>query len=137
MSSGITQIKDICYEAIPGYLPTRAIHELLTDQENDNSRTFFRTFREFNELKSAIPHEWTLQINSQNIPESSDLQPRFVIRDANPNNASQDILSCKTRIFYGQLLKDQQTTIQAIDFWKENLRHPTPNNRKRFLHRLS
>ena len=128
MSSGMTQIKDICYEAIPGYLPTRAIHELLTDQEDDNSRTFFRTTREFNELK----YEWTLQINSQNIPESSDLQPRFVIRDANPNNASQDILSCKTRTFYGQLLKDQQTTIEAVDFWKENLRHPTPNN-----HRLS
>ena len=124
-SSGITQIKDICFQAIPGYLPTRASYELLTEQEDEKSRTLFRTTRELNELNSAIPNEWTLQINSQNIQESSDLQPLCVVRDANPNNASQDILSCKTRAFYGQLLKDQQTTMPAIHFWKENLR-PEP-----------
>ena len=124
-SSGITQIKDICFQAIPGYLPTRASYELLTEQEDEKSRTLFRTTRELNELNSAIPNEWTLQINSQNIQQSSDLQPLCVVRDANPNNASQDILSCKTRAFYGQLLKDQQTTMPAIHFWKENLR-PEP-----------
>ena len=63
VSSGITQIKDICYEAIPGYLPMRAIHKLLTEQEDNNSRTLFRTTCEFNELKSAIPPEWTISKN--------------------------------------------------------------------------
>ena len=57
--------------------------------------------------------------------QESDLQPRFVMQDANPNNASQDISSCKTRTFYRQLLKDQQTTIPAVDFWKKKLR-PEP-----------
>ena len=128
VASGITQVKDICYEAIPGYLPTRAIHELLTEQEDDNTRTLSRTTREFNELKSAIPQEWTLKINSQNIPETPDLQPRFVISDSTPNNAPQDILSYKTRTFYGQLLKEQQCAIPALDFWKRNLQpQPTFN----------
>ena len=135
VSSGITQMKDICYEAIPGYLPMRAIHKLLTEQEDNNSRTLFRTTCEFNELNSAIPHEWTLQITSQNIQESSDLHPRFVIRDTNPNNASPDILSRKTRTFYGQLLKDQQTTIPAVDFWKGNLR-PEPKFKAKQLKML-
>lgn len=131
MSSGITQIKDICYEAIPGYLPTRAVHELLTEEDDSNTRPLSRTTRELNELKSAIPHEWTLQITSQNILETSDLQPRFVIQDSNPKNASREILSYTTRSFYGDLLKDQQITIPAIDYWKDNLRPvPTFNTRE-------
>ena len=52
----------------------------------------------------------------------------FVVQDSNPNNAPRDILCYTTLTFYGQLLKDQQTTIPAIDFWKENLRpEPTFN----------
>ena len=61
MAAGIIQVKDICYEVIPGYLPTRAVHELLS--ENDNARTLQRTTRELSEIQSALPQDWTLRIN--------------------------------------------------------------------------
>ena len=61
MSLVITKI-NVIYEAIPGYLPTRAIHELLTEQDNDSTRTLFQNTCELNEIKSGIRHEWTLEI---------------------------------------------------------------------------
>lgn len=99
----------------------RAIHELLTEQDDNKTRTLSRTTPELNELKCAISHEWTVQIDSQNIQETTDLQPCFVIQDSIARNASREILSYTTRTFYGPLLKDQHTTTPAIDFWKENL----------------
>lgn len=60
----------------------RAIHELLTEQDDDKTRTLSRTTPELNELKCAISHEWTVQIDSQNIQETTDLQPCFVIQDS-------------------------------------------------------
>ena len=40
--AGVTQVKDICYEVVPGYLPTNAVHELLIEQGNDD-RTLERS----------------------------------------------------------------------------------------------
>lgn len=37
MSAGITQIKDLTYETVPGFLPTLAIHELLTKQHEESN----------------------------------------------------------------------------------------------------
>ena len=119
VAAGVTQVKDICYEAVPGYLPTRAVHELLS--EYNNARTLQQTARELSEIQSAIPQDWAFKISSQNNPEAPDLQPRFVINNSIPSNTPTDILTCKTRTFYCQLLKDQQTTIPAVEYWKRNL----------------
>ena len=37
MSAGITQIKDLTYETVPSFLPTLAIHELLTKQHEESN----------------------------------------------------------------------------------------------------
>ena len=90
--------------------------------------TLQRTTRELSEIQSALPQDWTLRINSQDTPEAPDLQPRFAIKSSNPSNPPTDILTCKTRTFYCQLLKDQQTTIPAIEHWNQNLQpQPTLN----------
>ena len=54
VTAGVTQIKDICYEVAPGYLPTNAVDELLIEQGN-GERTLERTERELRKIRSSIP----------------------------------------------------------------------------------
>lgn len=96
----------------------------MIEQENyDRNRSVQQTEREFKKIRSSIPQVWTSKIQSQVTSQSLDLQPRFEVNTSDSNNASLDILNCKTRTFYGQLLADKQTVIPALDCWKENL-HP-------------
>ena len=128
IAAGLTQVKDICYEAVPGYLPTRAIHELLTENDVDNTRTLLKTSRELQEIHTAIPHQWNIKITTEHTRQPPDLQPRFGINDADPGNPPTDILACKTRHFYAQLHKEQQTSIPTLDHWKRTLQpEPTFN----------
>ena len=122
--AGVTQIKDICYEVVPGYLPTNAVHELLLEKGNED-RILEKTERELGNIRSCIPSEWMDKIQSQPTNHTSDLQPRFEVNNPGSNNDSLDILNCTTRTFYGQLLADRKTVIPALDYWKENL-HPEP-----------
>lgn len=73
VAAGITQVKEICYEAIPDYLPTRAVHELRS--EYDDARTLQRTARTLSEIQSAIAQDWTCRFNSQDTLEAPDLKP--------------------------------------------------------------
>jgi len=111
---GVTQVKDICYEAVPGYLPTNAVHELLIEQENDD-HTLERTERELTKIRSSIPQEWSSKIQSQPTNQSPNLQPRFEVNTTDSNNASLDILNGRTRTFYGHHLAGRQTVIAALD----------------------
>ena len=135
--AGVTQIKDICYEVVPGYLPANAVHDLLIKQGSDD-RTLQRTEREFRKIRSSISQEWTNKIQSGLTNQSPDLQPRFEVKTTDSNDASMDILDCKTRIFYHQLLEDRPPVIPALHYWKETFipnRYLMPNNGKLFIHR--
>ena len=124
VAAGITQVKHICYEVVPGFLPINAVHELVIEQGNDD-RAFERTEREFRQIRASIPPEWTGKIQSEPTNHSPDLQPRFEVKNPESKDASSDILNCKTRTFYGQLLADRKTVIPALDYWNENL-YPVP-----------
>lgn len=124
VAAGITQVKHICYEVVPGFLPINAVHELLIEQGSDD-RAFERTEREFRKIRLSIPPEWTSKIQSEPTSHSPDLQPRFEVKNPESKDASSDILNCRTRTFYGQLLADRKTVIPALDYWKENL-YPVP-----------
>ena len=50
IAAGITRIREICYEVIPGCLPVWAIHDMRTD----NSPT-----EELRELFLAAPPQWS------------------------------------------------------------------------------
>ena len=55
VAAGITRIRDICYEVIPGFLPMSTIHDILTE---DTTRTVSRTTEEWKELLVALPSQW-------------------------------------------------------------------------------
>ena len=131
VASNLIQLKDICYEVIPGFLPETAIHEILSEYEESEDRTFQQTVREFREIRCAVSEEWKLRIVQMQEPQPNTLQPSFVTPSDTPGNPPVDIISCNTRTFYKQLRKDVQATIPALDYWKRSLQ-PQPVFNSRF-----
>ena len=58
--AGLTRVKDICYKAVPVFLPVLAMHEILTEQRG---RTLSRTRREYRMLVEA--RQWIQQVCSE------------------------------------------------------------------------
>ena len=127
IAAGLTRVKDICYEAVPGFLPILAMHEILTEQRDP---TLSRTRREYRLLVEAAPRQWIQQVCSESARPPS-LQPRFNIQASSPNQDSLDILSCKTRHFYGQISSMHKPVIPAVATWKRTLQpEPAVNSKQ-------
>ena len=71
--------------------------------------------REFDKILYAIPQQWTDQIRFELERPPPTLQPCFAIRTAGSSQTPTDILSCKTRHFYGQLHDRKKPVIPAVD----------------------
>jgi len=122
VAAGITRIRDICYEVIPGYQPVSAIHDMLTEK---NPCTLSRTTEELRELFVALPPEWSQKICTASVWPPPTLQPCFGIENSSPGQTPIDISSCRTRHFYTHLLQAEKPVIPAVDHWKQNLQ-PEP-----------
>ena len=119
-SAGITQIKDLTYETLPGFLPTLAIDELLTKHREESHRPLSRTAREPTTcgLKSAQKTNYNhLKLCNQH---------------QNTRNPPVDILTCKIRHFYSHLQTNQQTPIPAVEYWTTNLQSPSLFNKNQW-----
>ena len=123
IAAGITRVKDICYEAVPGFLPPEALHEILTDSK---PHALSRAIREYRDLLAAIPKQWLHLINANHPRQLPTLQPCFVISISSSGSTPPDLVTCKTRTFYHHLHQLQKPTIPAIDKWKEILQ-PAPD----------
>ena len=51
IKAGVLSIEDICYSVVPGFLPPLAVHELLTQNDENTTRTLQRTTRELTQIK--------------------------------------------------------------------------------------
>ena len=123
IAAGITRVKDICYEAVPGFLPPETLHEILTDSK---PHALSRAIREYRDLLAAIPKQWLHLINANHPRQLPTLQPCFAINTSSPGSTPPDLVACKTRTFYHHLHQLQKPTIPAIDKWKEILQ-PAPD----------
>ena len=130
VNAAITNIRDICYEVIPGFLRWNAVHEILPEikEENEN-RTKQQTKQEFDTIKCAIPTDWKYELekskdNTERLASQST-QPRFEVNSQQGNQTTKEITELKTTHFYRQLMHDKNTTIPALEYWRANLQ-PTP-----------
>ena len=57
--SGITLVRDICYETIPGFLPRAAVEELVGPKFKDST---------YNEVMSCMPQDWKDVIDTEIAP---------------------------------------------------------------------
>ena len=96
-----------------------------SNQTGNDGRTLEKTSRDLDKILSAIPQQWANQIRFELGRPPPTLQPCFAIRTARASQTPTDILSCKTRHFYGQLHDRKKPVIPAVDRWKASLQ-PEP-----------
>lgn len=58
INAGLTQIKDICYLAIPGLLPVQALHEIISKHATTPTCSLNRMARKFLDIVRALPPPW-------------------------------------------------------------------------------
>ena len=125
INAGITQVKDICYLAIPGLLPTKAIHEIISQQDGATSPTLAKTTREVRDIiKALLPH-WLRLIHLPPPNMTSPKQPCFTISNTASKQPPLDIAQGNTRTFNLHLAKLQAPNIDALQQWRNTL-HPAP-----------
>ena len=111
ITAGITQIKHICYEVIPGFLPENAIVEIVQEKIPEISTTEVKNA--YKKILSAIPDAWIdiLKIhNPINITHSPEIFLKFGIRVIDFKNATSKIL-------YDILLCDFFQRPTSENFW--------------------
>ena len=120
ISAGLTRIQDICYLAIPGFLPPPAIHELLNTSTDVDLYPLSRTTREFEQLLQAIPPTWKTLILRHTAPVNSTPTLHFSI--LGPRSPAPQLLERHiTRAFYLDLLHLSPPTIPALQQWSTSL----------------
>ena len=122
-------MKDLCYLAIPGFLPP-PIHELLYSSLPDSNRTLEQTTREFHHLLQALPIPWKTLIYNAPTTAASTPQPTFEISPANPTDPPTPLQNCRTRQFYQDLVTYGNTNPLTIPHWQATLQPPPTFNKQ-------
>ena len=128
VEAGITKIRDITYEVVPGFLPAIALQEILEKHEKDEKKTIVQTQKELDLIINAMPENWTCQVKRKQATKQKHLmpaQPKFDTVPEQSADMAKDITQMKTRDFYTQLRNDKNITIPALEYWRRNLQ-PTP-----------
>ena len=111
--AGIVRVADLCDVAILGFLPTIAIHELLTSNIECH-RTLERTARELLGIQNNFPQQWIRLINTPNLRHTATLQPSFATEQHLP------LTNCKTKHFYTHLLQTKKIPIPSLNHWQNH-----------------
>ena len=126
--AGLIQVKDLCYIAIPGFLPPLAIHELLTTDASP-TRSSTRTAREFQTILTALPTSWIALITTAQPLAHPSLQPVFCLSRPATNRTTHIPLSeGSTKVFYQQLRATCNIPIPALQHWNTNMPTLPPFN---------
>ena len=128
VSCGLVRVKDICYEAVPGFLPDKAVHEMLMDHDSCRDRTFNQTARELSEVLGAIPAKWKLKVINGDSVCPSTVKPTFSILPSAPDKPPTSIFDCKTRHFYRNFHKIEQISTSGLDYWRTKFQLQAPFN---------
>ncbi|CAC5415419.1 unnamed protein product [Mytilus coruscus] len=75
--AGISQIKDLCFEVIPGFLSLNAVKEMFSNMYNDVDVKQLQC--KYKELIECIPEVWKKCINHGVFYASRDRSPYFIV----------------------------------------------------------
>ena len=128
VSCGLVRVKDICYEAVPGFLPDKAVHEMLMDHDSCRDRTFNQTARELSEVLGAILAKWKLKVINGDSVCPSTVQPTFSILPSAPDKPPTSIFDCKTHHVYRNFHKIEQISTPGLDYWRTKFQLQAPFN---------
>ena len=128
--AGLIQVRDLCYLAIPGFLPPQAIHELLTSPHLANSYTYQRNLRDLQQLLQGIPQQWKHLIYAENTDTTTTLQPCFTIYTVHPTRPPTPLSQYRSYLFYNDLVSLNDRPIPALLHWQTTLPSPPVFNFK-------
>lgn len=111
IKSGLYILRDITYEVVPGFLPVKALKEIILDQCPDISE--YTIEKAFIVIKSSIPFEWYTKITKY-ITDNEIIQPNFVlVKPPKIHVLSQ----CSTSVFYQTLIQEKFEIATSNIFW--------------------
>lgn len=113
--AGITKLKHVAYEVVPGFLPFNAIYEMIENVDDNVDCNKLR--QQYNSLLECIPNEWKKVILNETKPVNCDEVPLFIV---NYNNKTKDFVCCKTKDFYGILVDKCYIEPDAHQYWLES-----------------
>lgn len=114
---GVTKIKDICYEVIPGFLPAKAVREMV--EEMGTGTTLMQTEEFLQSILLAMPNQWKIVLQQYDITgQIKTRQPVFVTKPTASKPEVKDFVELRTRDFSRQLTKDNDITIPAVAYWE-------------------
>lgn len=114
IKSGITLLKDITYEVVPGFLPVRAIKEIIWQHFPDLKEQLIENA--YMIIMHSIPIEWYNTIRNNVYYRSQDNTPTFVLLY---RNIHYQFISCRTSNFYCVLRDDKYQPPTSHSFWTE------------------
>lgn len=118
ITADIQTIKDLCYLAVPGFLPPLAIHETLTTFFPDRSP--LASSHELSNIMQAIPPEW-LNLISTSTTRDPPAPLSFDIFSAKPPASRTPFNAHRTKTYYLTLLHLANTTVPALQQWPNDL----------------
>ena len=65
VSCGLVRVQDICYEAVPGFLPVNAVHEILMDHDSCKTRHFYRHLHNSEQISTPGLDYWRTKFQLQ------------------------------------------------------------------------
>ena len=120
ISAGLTRLRDICYLAIPGFLPPMAIHELLYTSLAVEPPPLSHTTRELQQILTALPQPWKSLILRHTAPVNTTPPLQFSVTGPS-SQPPPDIGQHSTRAFYLDLLHLSPPIIPALQQWSNSL----------------
>lgn len=116
IKAGITHIRDISYEVIPGFLPASFIVEMI--HECDTEISAKRIKNDYSTLLSIIPKEWE-NVIQHNVYKKEACLPIFSLC---VENTKYDFSSCTVKIFYKLLIQKVFNPPKSNQYWSEKFK---------------
>ena len=108
--SGVTLVRDICYETVPGFLPRAAVEELVGPKFKDST---------YENIMSCMPQNWKDLINTETAPPERH-NPCFKI-SIQPSRVAKNFGDLKAKDLYNLLthLEVDVTNQRFRVFWDD------------------
>lgn len=126
--AGLILLRDITYEFIPGFLPSKAIQEIILDKCPDIPLSNIETA--LNVIKSCIPYEWYQNI-VKHTAIREQMEQKFVI--VIPPKTFV-LTQCRTSVFYQVLIQKKFIFPTSINYWNAVFPNTDTSKLSKFIH---
>lgn len=116
IKAGITHIRDISYEVIPGFLPASFIVKMIHECDSEVNAKHIK--EDYKTLLSIIPEEWKSVVPNNDYSKEVWL-PTFLLCVENTNYVFS---SCTVKVFYRLLIQKLFNPPKSNEYWLEKLR---------------